>query len=69
MLHPADFDAWLDGTAGKEVLMKPPPELRELIADRRMNKAGVGDDDPATAEPVELEAPPAPELPPQGNLL
>lgn len=69
MLHPADFDAWLDGTAGKEVMMKPPPELREWIVNRRMNKAGVGDDDPATIEPVEPEAPPpAPEPPRQGDL-
>jgi putative SOS response-associated peptidase YedK len=51
MLHPADFDAWLDGTASKEVLMKPPPELREWIVNKRMNKTGVGDDDPATIEP------------------
>lgn len=63
MLHPDDFDAWLDGSAGKEVLLKPPPELREWIANRRMNKTGVGDDDPATAAPE--PSPP----PPQGSLL
>lgn len=69
MLHPNDFDAWLDGSAGKEVLMKPPPELREWIVNRRMNKTGVGDDDPATATPAEPEAPaPPPEPPPQGGL-
>jgi putative SOS response-associated peptidase YedK len=51
MLHPNDFDAWLDGTGGKELLMRPPPELREWIVSQRMNRTGVGDDDPATAEP------------------
>lgn len=60
MLHPNDFDDWLDGSAGKEILMKPPPELREWIVNRRMNKTGVGDDDPATAAPVEPERPPPP---------
>lgn len=69
MLHPDDFEAWLDGSAGKEVLMKPPPQLREWIVNRQMNKTGVGDDDPATAAPVEPEAPPPPESPPQGSLL
>lgn len=69
MLHPSDFDAWLDGIAGKDVLMKPPPELREWIVNKRMNKTGVGDDDPATAAPVELEASPPPPAPPtQGSL-
>ncbi|MGE7469783.1 SOS response-associated peptidase [Bosea sp. NPDC003192] len=69
MLHPSDFDAWLDGIAGKDVLMKPPPELREWIVNKRMNKAGVGDDDPATAAPVEPEpSPPAPEPTTQGSL-
>lgn len=68
MLHPADFDAWLDGTAGKEVLMKPPPELREWIVNKRMNKTGVGDDDPTTIDPVEPEVPPAPGQPAQGDL-
>lgn len=69
MLHPDDFDAWLDGTAGKEILMKPPPELREWIVSKRMNKTGVGDDDPATAAPAEPDAPsPPPEPPSQGSL-
>jgi putative SOS response-associated peptidase YedK len=52
MLHPRDFDAWLSGAGGKELLMQPPPELREWIVDARVNKAGVGNDDPATIEPV-----------------
>lgn len=69
MLHPNDFDSWLDGSAGKEILMRPPPELQEWIVNRRMNKTGVGDDDPATMDPAEPEAPPPPpEPPPQGAL-
>ena len=72
MLHPMDFNAWLDGTGGKELLDHPPPELREWIVNSRMNSAKVGDDDPATAEPIEPEIhlpKPAPDEPsPQGSL-
>lgn len=53
MLVPRDFEAWLDGSGGKELLMQPPRELREWIVSKRMNKTGVGDDDPATAEPFD----------------
>lgn len=52
MLHPRDFDAWLDGSAGEKLLMDPPPALRDWIVDRRVNKSGVGDDDPETITPV-----------------
>lgn len=71
MLHPKDFDAWLDCTGGKDLLDHPPPELREWIVNSRMNNAKVGDDDPATAEPVEPESDSPPSLkesPPQGSL-
>ena len=67
MLHPDDFQAWLDGSAGKEILMRPPPELQEWVADRRMNKTGVGDDDPVTAAPLE-EVPQPPQGVDQGEL-
>nr|WP_141739945.1 SOS response-associated peptidase [Bosea sp. BIWAKO-01] len=50
-LLPRDFEAWLDGSGGKELLMQPPQELREWIVSQRMNRTGVGDDDPATAGP------------------
>lgn len=63
MLHPADFDLWLSGQGGKELLMRPPPELREWIVSKRMNKAGVGDDDPVTCEPAGPEV-----QPPEGAL-
>lgn len=51
LLDPSDFDAWLDGSAGLEVL-KPAPEdaLREWIVSKRVNKTGVGDDDPTIIE-------------------
>lgn len=53
ILHPRDFDAWLDGTGGKELLDQPPPELREWIVNIRMNNGKVGDDDPLTAEAIQ----------------
>ena len=52
MLHPRDFESWLDGSGGKDLLDVPPPELREWIVSQRVNKSGVGDDDPATIAPV-----------------
>ena len=68
MLHPDDFEAWLDGSAGKEVLMRPPSELQEWIVDRHMNKSGFGDDDPSTAAPVDPPASQPRETPTQGDL-
>lgn len=52
LLDPKDLDAWLDGSAGLEVL-KPAPEyaLREWMVSKRVNKTGVGDDDPTIIEP------------------
>ena len=52
MLHPKDFDRWLDGEGGKDLLMQPPPTLREWIVSQRVNKSGVGDEEPETVEPV-----------------
>ncbi|TCR65667.1 SOS response-associated peptidase [Bosea sp. BK604] len=69
MLHPADFDHWLQGHGGKDLLMQPPPEMREWIVHKRMNRAGVGDDDPATCAPAPAEEPVAPEPPVQGSLI
>ena len=69
MLHPRDFEAWLDGTGGKELLDQPPPELREWIVNSRsrMNNAKIGDDDAATAEPIGSERSAPEEPPPQGS--
>lgn len=51
LLDAKDFDAWLNGTAGLEVL-KPAPEdaLREWRVSKRVNKSGQGDDDPTLKE-------------------
>ncbi|CAN7362209.1 SOS response-associated peptidase [Bosea sp. LjRoot9] len=51
-LKPEDFDAWLTGSAGKEILRKTPPRLQEWIVSKRVNKTGDGDDDPSTVEPI-----------------
>lgn len=55
MLRPEDFDAWLDGSGGKELLQKPPQALREWIVSQRVNKSGAGDDDPETIRPMTAE--------------
>lgn len=52
MLQPRDFDAWLDGSGGKDLLMQPPPELRQWIVSQRVNKSGAGDDEPSTIAPL-----------------
>ena len=53
LLDAGQCQAWLDGTLGQGDL-KPAPEaaLRQWLVSRRMNKAGVGDDDPATVAPT-----------------
>jgi putative SOS response-associated peptidase YedK len=53
LLRSEDFDGWLDGTLGPEAL-KPAAEnaLREWTVSKRMNKTGVGDDDPTVIEEV-----------------
>ena len=52
MLRPADFDAWLTGAAGKEMLTDEAPALREWIVAKTVNRTGAGDDDPSTIELV-----------------
>ncbi len=53
LLAEADFDRWLSGEVGTEVL-KPAREsaLREWPVARRVNKTGVGVDDPKTIAPL-----------------
>lgn len=58
MLRPKDFQAWLDGSGGRELLMEPPPELREWIVSTRVNSSRTPDDDPTLADPVEPAAAP-----------
>jgi putative SOS response-associated peptidase YedK len=53
LLEPQDFDGWLDGSAGPKVLKAAPEAaLREWKVSSRLNRTGVGDDDPATVEPL-----------------
>ena len=54
LLQARDFDAWLDGSLGPEAL-RPAAEstLREWTVSKRVNRTGVGDDDPTTVEKVE----------------
>jgi putative SOS response-associated peptidase YedK len=54
LLRAEDFDAWLNGSLGSEAL-RPAAEsaLREWTVSKRVNRTGVGDDDPATVEKVE----------------
>lgn len=69
MLGPQGFQAWLDGSGGRELLMEPPPELREWIVSTRVNSSRTPDDDPTLADPVEATTEPEKaEPPPQGDL-
>ena len=51
LLMPEQFDAWLKGQAGPEML-RPAAEsaLREWIVSDRLNRTGQGDDDPTLVE-------------------
>ena len=53
LLGPESFDAWLGGSSGPD-LLKPAAEsaLREWVVDARVNRTGVGDDDPNIVAPV-----------------
>ncbi len=49
-----DAEAWLRGESPVELLHSPPEDaLQEWIVSTRVNKAGVGDDDPALIEAIE----------------
>jgi len=51
-----DFDAWLTGKAGAEILRPAPNELLRIWpVSKRVNVSGRGDDDPSLIEPVEGE--------------
>jgi putative SOS response-associated peptidase YedK len=53
LLEAKDFDGWLDGSLGTEVLKPAPAEaLREWKVSPRLNRTGVGDDDPTIIEPI-----------------
>src|SRR5277367_6298550 len=54
LLRAEDFDAWLNGSLGADAL-RPAAEsaLREWPVSGRVNRTGVGDDDPTIVERVE----------------
>ena len=63
MLERKDFDLWLSGdalfakgTSNPESLLRPAREdsLREWIVSSRVNRSGVGDDDPTMIEPLAM---------------
>lgn len=53
ILEAKDFDAWLDGSLGGEALKcAAESALREWPVSPRVNRSGVGDDDPTIIEPL-----------------
>ena len=57
LLEAKDFDGWLDGSLGPEVLKPAPAEaLREWKVSPRLNRTGVGDDDPTIEHSRPLSA-------------
>jgi putative SOS response-associated peptidase YedK len=53
-----DFDAWLTGKAGIELLRPAPNDLlRMWPVSKRVNTTGRGDDDPSLTEPIEAGSP------------
>jgi putative SOS response-associated peptidase YedK len=49
-----DAGAWMAGESPAPLLRSPPDDaLREWIVSTRVNKAGVGDDEPALIEPMQ----------------
>jgi putative SOS response-associated peptidase YedK len=52
LLSAGDIDGWLKGTLGADAL-RPAAEaaLREWPVSKRLNRTGVGDDDPTVIEP------------------
>jgi len=57
ILEPKDFDGWVDGSLGSDAL-KCASEiaLREWLVSKRINRTGVGDDDPTIIEPLSAAA-------------
>ena len=55
-LRPDQFSAWLDGTAGTEMLVPAPDDaIRYWPVSKRVNKVGAPRDDKTLIEPVSLE--------------
>ena len=57
MLRPDQFDAWLDGSAGKEILVPAAEDmLNKVPVSQRVNSSRAPNDDPTLIEPVTLAA-------------
>jgi len=57
LLAPEQFDAWLDGSAGKEVLVPTPQDMlvRRPVS-KRVNSSRAPKDDPTLIDPIALAA-------------
>ena len=57
LLRPDQFDAWLDGSAGKEILVPAAEDmLNKVPVSQRVNSSRAPNDDPTLIEPVALAA-------------
>ena len=57
LLRPAQFDAWLDGSAGKEALAPAGEDmLRRWPVSKRVNSSKAPADDPTLIDPIDLVA-------------
>jgi len=57
LLAPEQFDAWLDGSAGKEVLVPAPEDmLLKRPVSKRVNSSRAPKEDATLIDPVELAA-------------
>jgi hypothetical protein len=53
LLRAEDFDVWLNGSLGADALRPAADTLREWSVSRRVNRTGVGEDDPRIIEKVD----------------
>ena len=57
LLRPDQFDAWLDGSAGKDMLVPAAEDmLNKVPVSQRVNSSRAANDDPTLIEPIRLEA-------------
>jgi putative SOS response-associated peptidase YedK len=57
LLRPDQFDAWLDGSGGKEMLVPAAEDmLNKVPVSQRVNSSRAPNDDPTLIEPVMLAA-------------
>ena len=57
LLRPDQFDAWLDGSAGKEVMVPAAEDmLQKWPVSKKVNSSRTPADDPSLIKPVDLAA-------------